>query len=48
MDIFKNACKDSYEISKLYVNFPLQDIFLEIPNKYVFQTYFRGAQKTIK
>ena len=32
MDIFK----DIYKISKLYVNFPLQDIFLEISNKDVF------------
>ena len=31
-----DICKDSYKISKLYVNFPLQDIFLEISNKDVF------------
>ena len=30
MDIFVDICKVSYKISKLYVNFHLQDIFLEI------------------
>ena len=34
MDFFKNI----YEISKLYVNFPLQDIFLEVSN---IKMYFR-------
>ena len=34
MDIFK----DIYKISKLYVNFPLQDTFLEISNV---KMYFR-------
>ena len=37
--------KDIYKISKLYVDFPLQDIVLEISNENVFSMYFREAQK---
>ena len=36
MDIFEDICKDSYKISKLYVDFHLQDIFLEISHKDIF------------
>ena len=40
--------KDTYKISKLYINFPRQGIFLEISNKDVLQIYFRQAQTDIR
>ena len=36
MDTFEDICKDSFKIFKLYANFSLQDIFLEISNEDVF------------
>ena len=44
MDIFK----DIYKISKLYVNFPLQDIFLETSNRRCILNIFMRDSKTIK
>ena len=40
-----NIFNDIYKIFKLYVNFPLQDIFLEISN---IKMYFRYFFATLK
>ena len=44
MDIFKDVNK----ISKLYVNFPLQDIFLEISNTKMYLRYIFSRLKNLQ